>query len=486
MGINAEKSLYRQYEELIEKFDIQTNTIKELTSTIKSLVEELKEEKDKNIKLQELLEKALLEIERLKTNNKKDSSNSNKPSGSNGFKKVITNRREKSDKLQGGQNGHQFYSLSEDKVKELIGKGAEVEIIEVNKNNSNKNGRYKTVKVIDIEIKVGIKEYRYYPDKFGNYNIPNNIQPISYGENIKAVSTLLMNEFPNSTDGVKNIISSLTNNGIDLSKGTLINWNSSLANLLTPEIENIDRNLLNSHYLNVDESGIKIDGENYNQICASNETHTRLWVMKQKRHEDLETILLLLNFMGVIVKDGTDIYNGFGICFSQCISHILRYLKGLYDFISHIGPRKMAEFLSRCIMQRDELIAKGITTFSSEKYNLLIKEYEDIIKIWKIEWMNDDKNHLYDEERKLLSRMEEDDKEQILYFLKDFKIPATNNQAEADQRPTKIKQKIGKFRSEEGADNYTAIRSCINTYKKNKVNTLSALRNAFLGTPIIV
>ena len=51
------------------------------------------------------------ELKRLKTQNKKDSSNSNKPSGTNGFKKVITNRREKSNKKQGGQKGHIGSSL---------------------------------------------------------------------------------------------------------------------------------------------------------------------------------------------------------------------------------------------------------------------------------------------------------------------------------------------------------------------------------------
>ena len=73
--------------------------------------------------------------------------------------------------------------------------------------------------------------------------------------------------------------------------------------------------------------------------------------------------------------------------------------------------------------------------------------------------MADNDNPLYDDERKLLSRMEDFDKEQILYFLKDFKVPATNNQAETDQINIKIKQKIGKFRSEAGAKFYTIIRS---------------------------
>lgn len=63
------------------------------------------EEKDKQIeKLTDENQKMKQEIKRLKNQNQKDSSNSNKPSGTNGFKKVITNRREKSNKKQGGQN----------------------------------------------------------------------------------------------------------------------------------------------------------------------------------------------------------------------------------------------------------------------------------------------------------------------------------------------------------------------------------------------
>ena len=58
--------------------------------------------------------------------------------------------------------------------------------------------------------------------------------------------------------------------------------------------------------------------------------------------------------------------------------------------------------------------------------------------------MDDKNNPQYEEERKLLSRMEDSDKEQILYFLSDFKVPATNNQAETDQRNIKRKQKIPK------------------------------------------
>lgn len=92
--------MFKQMEELFLQVD-------KLNKKISKMDKEHKEEsaiKDKKIeKLTKENEKLKLEVERLKNQNKKDSSNSNKPSGTNGFKKVITNRREKSNNKQGGQ-----------------------------------------------------------------------------------------------------------------------------------------------------------------------------------------------------------------------------------------------------------------------------------------------------------------------------------------------------------------------------------------------
>ncbi len=48
-----------------------------------------------------------------------------------------------------------------------------------------------------------------------------------------------------------------------------------------------------------------------------------------------------------------------------------------------------------------------------------------------------------------------------------------------------MKQKIGKFRSDVGAEVYAIIRSCINTYKKQEINVYNALIKAFRGETII-
>ena len=473
--------MFRQMEELFSKVDKLTIELKTQNKEINRLKEE-SAEKDKKIeKLENENEKLKLEVKRLKNQNKKDSSNSSKPSGTNGFKKVITNRREKSENKKGN-------SLGKEKLEKILKNENVIKNppIEINKNDNNKNSKpYKTTEV-DIKITVTVTDYLYYPDENGNFNVPQKHKKhIVYGDNLKALAVDLMYESYNSTDATQNIISSITDNCLKIPKSTLINWSNEIKEKLEPEIENIENEILNSYYAHFDESQIKVDGNGFNEVCSSTKTHTRMWTLKSKKHEELEKINVFNSFMGVIVKDGTDLYNGFGTAFSQCISHIQRYLKGIYDFINHKGPKMMAEFLTKYNNYRKELIQKGIEKFEEEEYNKIIKEYEEIIKVWKKEWMNDKCNPQYDDERKLLSRMEDSDKEQILYFLKDFKVPSTNNPVETDQRNIKMKQKIGKFRSEGGAEVYAIIRSCINTYKKQGINVYNSLIKAFKEETVI-
>ncbi|MCI8761174.1 MAG: transposase [Clostridia bacterium] len=371
------------------------------------------------------------------------------------------------------RNGHKGYNLDKKKLDKIL-ESKKVQInppIEINKNETNKNSKPHKCREIYIGIVVTVTDYLYYPNEDGKIIVPHKHKKnIVYGDNIKAFAIDLMYEAYNSTDAVKNIISSITNDTINLSKGTLMKWSKNISEKMKPELEHIEKELLNSYYSHFDESQIKVNGEFYSELCACNGTHTRLWTIKSKKHEDLEKINFFNSYMGIIIKDGTNLYNGFGTGFSQCLSHIQRYLKGICDNVKHKYPKKMAKFLSKCNMLRNEFKENGIIKFDTNIYHALMREYEDILYNWKHEWMKDEKNPVYDEER-----------EEILYFLKDFKVPATNNQAETDQRNIKIKQKIGKFRSKDGSEIYATIRSSINTYKKQKINVYQAFVEAFKG-----
>ena len=125
---------------------------------------------------------------------------------------------------------------------------------------------------------------------------------------------------------------------------------------------------MNSFYLNHDESQFKIDGNGYNILCACNKEYVRLWQIKHKSQYAIDEIGFLPKFKGVIVKDGTELYNKYGIFLSQCISHIQRYLKGIYDFVDHKSPKKLSDFFSKYNNLRNEYINKNIDRFMKRNY----------------------------------------------------------------------------------------------------------------------
>ncbi len=71
--------------------------------------------------------------------------------------------------------------------------------------------------------------------------------------------------------------------------------------------------------------------------------------------------------MGVIVKDGIELYDKYGVFLAQCISHIQRYLKGIYDFIDYKGPKKLSKIFTKYNDLRNEDINKKIDKFSDDE-----------------------------------------------------------------------------------------------------------------------
>lgn len=263
MAANYNKSLLKDYEKLLLETErlssavkYQNAIIKELHATINNMAN-LLAEKDEQIN------KLILEIERLKNNKDKDSSNSGKPSSKDGFK-TVKNSREKTNRKQGGQKGHKGHTSKVSKVKKLIeSKEAKHIVVKVNKNQNNHNESYKIRYVQDIEISTIIREYHYYPDDSGLYNIPkeqNNI--VTYGSNVKATSMLLVHRVPSSMDQAVSFLNAITTGNFEITKSTLNNWTNTLSDNLESLMEEIRQGLYNAYYVNTDESPINVNGMN--------------------------------------------------------------------------------------------------------------------------------------------------------------------------------------------------------------------------------
>lgn len=457
--LSLEKSiatLTANNDKLLKSNDELLNSIKEKDKIITALTNRISE--------------LTILIDKLLKQKNKDSGNSSKPSGTNGSKKVITNRREKSDKKAVGQPGHEGHVLKVKQVEKML-KSGNFEHQVIDNKDIDTTIRY----TIDIDFKMVIKE---------NKNYKKGLNPVVYGENIKSLAIYLMTNAYSSTDSVCNFFEVISNDAIRLSKGTLINWLIEFSNKSEVDREIIKSKLISSYYTNNDDSQIKINGENYNQIDCSNNKYTYLTINKHKNANAIESAGILPNFKGVVIKDGASVYSNYGSQCSQCLSHILRYLKGVYEQNKRQEAKDILNYLKLINEERNKLIASNIDCFSEEKikeidneYDLLISKWEDALNKAKI----NDKDKFYEDEERLLVRMKEKHKEEILYFIHDFKVPSTNNQAEVDQRGIKIKQKIGKFRSVDGAINYANSKSIILTSKKQEINIFKAIKDIFKG-----
>jgi transposase len=88
--------------------------------------------------------------------------------------------------------------------------------------------------------------------------------------------------------------------------------------------------------------------------------------------------------------------------------------------------------------------------------------------------------------RNLLNRLTEH-QDYILAFAKFEDIPFTNNLAERDLRPAKIKQKVsGCFRTFAGAERFARIRSFISTARKQSRNVFKELVHATNGQSFVL
>ena len=111
-------------------------------------------------------------------------------------------------------------------VEEKIEKGEfEREVINV----GEVTGEYKSKYILDLRVKVIAKEYRFYKDEKGKYNIPKEFQTdVQYGEELKTMCTVLNTEGIVALDRLTNFVSCISDGAIEISKGSIVNFMNEL------------------------------------------------------------------------------------------------------------------------------------------------------------------------------------------------------------------------------------------------------------------
>jgi transposase len=442
-------------------------------------------------------------IQALEARINQNSRNSSKPPSTDTFSKEksnFSNRRKKSDRNPGGQEGHHGKTLDMviDPDKEIEHSlhwceecGYTLENVEVEAYEIRQVFDIPPVNLIVTEHKSQIKTC----PQCGKWNkavFPELVKyPVQYGPNILASAIYCKNyqfiPYKRISEFFVDIM------GIKICPATIIKAEKECFRNLE-EFENVVRdNLESSSVIHCDETGMKIKKEGYWLHVVSNDKYTCYLIHPKRGTEAMDEMGILPKFKGIAVHDGWKSYNNYDCDHALCNAHLQRELTGIEENYKQQWAQDMNELLTEMKKYSDEC-KEQIKEFDFEQIKVLEKRFNDIITIGIEEnppYLNPEKKgkrgkNPKTKARNLLDRFIEH-KEEILRFLIDLRVPFENNQAERDIRMMKLQQKIsGTFRTIQGAEAFCRIRAYISTIRKNGLNVIDAILAALKGAPLTV
>lgn len=233
-----------------------------------------------------------------------------------------------------------------------------------------------------------------------------------------------------------------------------------------------------------DETGLRVAGKLHWMHTAGNADYTYLFLhAKRGKKALLSEQSVLKDFRGYAIHDSLAAYFGFSNAqHGLCNAHILRELQALIDENSR-WAKDMHAFL---LELHDELSGIALTGEAAE---IVRQRYRQILYDADVEEPPPKKKAGKGRPkntpgRNLLRRLQQYENA-ILAFAFVEAVPFTNNLAERDLRPAKVKQKVsGGFRTVQGANVYARLQAVISTCRKQERNVFALLRNLFAYQPV--
>ncbi len=418
----------------------------------------------------------------------KNSSNSCKPSSTNGFKRVVQNNRVKSGRKPGREKGHLKSTPTVSKTPDEVVKVSRVATCTCGHKTIEKEEVSRDL--ISLEIIVHTTQYRgkktvcpccnkEYMPKF-----PEQVKNIiNYDEGIKALIVYLNSYCNVPNQKTVELLGLLSNDKIKMCHGTVGNTIAQFSKKSKPILKKMKQQILKTPVINEDETPIKVNGKLMSVIGVFTKGISLLEAFEHRTLESFEEMGILNRYIGTVCHDHNKIHDSFiQSKQAECNFHILRYCKAEYEVHKRECIKKFMDYLLSLRDKVDEYKLEGKTSFTEKEYEEVKTKYLKLLDIWDTEFKKDyDKKEYFDSERCLKTRLRErvDDH---LRFLTDFRIDFTNNLAERGLRKVKTKLKIaGGFRKLEFSRYYCDAISIIDTCKKQNMNIGETIKNIFKG-----
>jgi transposase len=452
---------------------------------------------EENLFLRQELQKAIERIKVLEAQLSKNSRNSSKPPSSDGFRKPKSLRR-RGQRETGGQNGHKGTTLNQVETPDvIITHKAELcetcltSLVDVPSLDFERRQEFDFPKIEPV-VTEHLAEIKTCPhcgcQTKGKF--PEDITgPVQYGPRVKATASYLSHYQLLPYARLQELFEDVFK--LPLSEGTLFNLTKGCYKKLEEYETHIKQILTSSPVVHFDESGLRVIQELNWLHVASTETLTHYEVHKKRGQEAMNDMGILPVFKGIAVHDHWKPYFHYGKKHGLCNAHHLRELTYHEEQYSQRWAEKLKELLIEIKREVDTHKAAGDLripperlSYFSQKYNQILREgLKEIPPVHQGEKKRGKpKQH---PAKNLFDRLR-DFKRETLAFMYDFTVNFTNNRAEQDIRMIKVKQKIsGCFRSHQGSEMFLRARGYISTARKNALNPLDALTDAFKGIPFI-
>ena len=426
-----------------------------------------------------------------------DSSNSSKPPSSDGYAKPApSSLRKKSGRKPGAQKGHRGmgYSLPKDPDEVIACMPGNCQGCPFHDRCQSTARISQRRYVSDIEVKVRVTEFDqmevfcpFHRETFFGAFPQGVTGPVQYGQNLSAIASLLFLHGVVSYERIHDILKSLTD--LPLSRGWVFGKVKALAKSadLSETLEKIRSLLLKTKVVNVDETGLRVNGRLAWCHSVSNSRYTYQTISPKRGFVGMTAGGFLNVYPGIIVHDFFRSYWKFTQLAGHgtCGTHLMREMKGIGEtWENQEWSIEMLALFSSMNDFRNKAIENDQRRFYQPTIDMFTPQYNEILLKAREE------NPIPTEQvpvpgRKksmpLITRLAEH-QDEVLLFLNDFDIPFTNNQAERDIRPVKVRMKVsGCFRKWEGSEDYLRLRSYVSTAVKHGVGTFKAICLALSG-----
>jgi transposase len=275
------------------------------------------------------------------------------------------------------------------------------------------------------------------------------------------------------------------------STATVLKANEVAAQILQPTVQEIAKACVASPVLHADETGLRVGKKLHWLHVLATDTLTWMGCHPKRGAQAFEAFALFDQFQGVLVHDGWVPYKALDCQHALCNAHHLRELTYLFEEHRQEWAADMMELLKYANHTDNVNCADGTAPhYETRKYQSQVSELRDLYEA--ILAVGEAQNPAAASTGKrgrpkqskatnLLGRLRQYSDE-VWCFMLEPNVPFTNNLAEQAVRMPKVKQKVsGCFRTPQGAQTYSVIRSYAATMHKQGANIFESLAAAFNG-----